>query len=226
MGFSLFCWYLIHSSHGDLFLRFTLLFEILRLFSLTIIIIYNLIQNLIKIELFHYISSNSYKDFALFFISFIIFMKFYILSKNPERFLPSITLYYKYKIFATVLWSIETLALTFTFWRLNKIKDFYIDSIFVLIGIVTEVYFLAGLKKFWNLASVGDFTSFIKQGIRIILRRVDNVRDLPNETVVAQSSEVSEEKSYSIKEMKQTTVIPENRNIKVIDFTVKEEEIQ
>lgn len=96
----------------------------------------------------------------------------------------------------------------------------------MLIGLVTEIYFLAGLKKYWNLANLGDFTSFIKEGIRIILRRVNNARDLPNDTVIVQSSEISEEKGCSIKEAKGTRVIPENKNIKVVDFTIKEEDLQ
>lgn len=157
----------------------------------------------------------------LFAPSIFFSIRIYIKLSRPDPLASLIKKYYKVKLFSAIIWIIFW-ALTVYIRVLNKynIENIIAEGIFVLVGAIFEVYYIASLYRMYLLASEGEPMQPAEIGIEMKLENTFSVEPVLNEFVI-QATEIHEVKSLPTKEFIKEQTLAENQ-IGVIDFTVRD----
>ena len=179
-----------------------------------------LLHNIRNILFYHYVVGNYHSDCIIFFPSVILGLNLYLkYQKTIQIFSPTNKLYI-YKIISTVLWTVEILSII-ALCKINNcdINKETLDLIFMGFGILAEVIFIILIKRIRQLAKLGKIARSVHEGAQVISAEANRTNAINLNTTIVQATEINNVQAYSCKDIKPTKVIPENTNMKIIDFT-------
>ena len=127
---------------------------------------------------------------------------------------------YIYKIISTILWIVEITSIIVIY----KIGAFKIDKatlnlIFIGIGLFIEsisVILIQGVRK---LAKLGKITRIVPEGVQVVSGMASQLTERRLDPTIIQATEINDVQGHRLPEGELPSMLTENSNIKVVDFT-------
>ena len=86
-------------------------------------------------------------------------------------------------------------------------------------GILVEIIFIILIKRIRLLAKLGKIVRSVHEGVQVLPAEANRPNTINLNTTIVQATEINDVQAYSCTDIKPCSTIPENINVKIIDFT-------